>query len=104
MKSRAALALMGLLLVGACAGDEGRVTGIVTGVQGDLNGITQFEVRPPGGNPIIFVPEDGMDVFGDGSTPSSHLFEHLTSGEPVRVTYRSGNGANVSVLVEDAEE
>jgi hypothetical protein len=102
MRSRIALAGAGLLMIVSCAGNDGRVTGIVTGVQGDLGGVVEFEVRPPGRDPIVFVPEDGLDVFGDGATPISHLFEHMTTGEPVRVTYTSGDGGNIAILVEDA--
>jgi hypothetical protein len=91
-----------LLLVVACAGGESRVTGTVTRVDGDLTQIIDFEVRPPGGDAMVFVPEDGLDVFGDGGTPLSHLFEHLQTGDPVRVTYRVEGGVRIAILIEDA--
>lgn len=78
------------------------MTGTVTRVEGDLTQIVDFEVRPPGGDAIVFVPENGLDVFADGGTPLNHLFEHLQSGAPVRVTYRVEGGVNIALLVEDA--
>ena len=83
-----------------CAAGEARVTGTVVGVDGDLTGIVAFEVQS-GGTRYRFVPEDGLDVFGDGGTPLTHLFEHLQAGDPVRVTYRVEDGEHIAVLVED---
>lgn len=102
MRTRAAVGLLVLLVAGSCAGEERRVTGAVTGIIGDLAGITSFEVRPPGEDPITFEPDDDLDVFGDGTTPINHLFEHVQTGQPVRVTYRVEGDVNVAVAVEDA--
>ncbi|HSM02488.1 MAG TPA: hypothetical protein VK960_08655 [Acidimicrobiia bacterium] len=96
----AALLLLAGILAG-CAGDEGRVTGVLTDVEGDLTGIESFELLTAGER-IRFVPEDGLDVFGDDGTPLSHLHEHLQTGDPVRVTYRVDGNSRVAILVEDA--
>jgi hypothetical protein len=102
MRIRAAVVLLALLLAGACAGEEMRVTGTVTMIIGDLTGITSFEVRPSGEDPITFEPDDELDFFSDGTTPMAHLFEHVQTGQPVRVTYRVEGGVNVAIAVEDA--
>jgi hypothetical protein len=99
MRSLAVLLLVGAVVAG-CGGDEGRVTGILVDVEGDLISIESFDVQA-GGKRHHFVPEDGLDVFGDGGTPLSHLYEHLQTGDPVRVTYRVEGGENIAVLVED---
>lgn len=102
MRTRAVVVLLVLLVAGACAGEERRVTGTVTGIIGDLSGITSFEIRPSGEVPITFEPDGDLDVFGDGATPINHLFEHVQTGQPVRVTYRVEGDVNVAVAVEDA--
>ncbi|MEX0825542.1 MAG: hypothetical protein WD184_02105 [Acidimicrobiia bacterium] len=84
----------------ACSGDGGRVTGVLTAVDGDLTGVESFEIQS-GGERLRFVPADGLDVFGDDGTPLSHLFEHLQTGDPVRVTYRVEGDARVATRVED---
>lgn len=89
----------------ACTGGEGRVTGTVVQVDGDMTTVTAFEVQTstgrmrfvPGPELIGFVDEDG--VVG---APLAHLREHLLDGHPVRVTYRSEGDANLAVLLEDA--
>jgi len=93
-----------LLLAGAvagCAGGDERVTGVLTDVDGDLSRIVSFELLTQGER-IQFVPEDGLDVFGDDGTPLSHLYEHLQTGDPVRVTYRVEDGVRIAILIEDA--
>ncbi|MEX1207655.1 MAG: hypothetical protein WD652_06435 [Acidimicrobiia bacterium] len=84
----------------ACSGDEGRVTGVLTAVDGDLTGVESFEIQS-GGARLRFVPDDGLDVFGDDGTPLSHLFEHLQTGDPIRVTYRTTSEGNIATLIED---
>lgn len=85
----------------ACSGDENRVTGVLIDVDGDLTAVESFEIQS-GGERLRFVPDDGLDVFGDGGTPLSHLFEHLQTGDPIRVTYRVEGNTRVATLVEDA--
>jgi hypothetical protein len=85
----------------ACAGDEGRVTGVLIDVDGDLTTVESFEIQS-GGERLRFVPDDGLDVFGDDGTPLSHLFEHLQTGDPVRVTYQVEGDVKVAILIEDA--
>ena len=73
---------------------------MLVGVDGDLKGIVAFELQS-GGSRYRFIPEEGLDVFGDGSTPLTHLFEHFQAGDPVRVAYRVEDGENIAILVED---
>lgn len=94
-----ALVLLSGALAG-CAGDEGRVTGVLTAVEGDLAGIESFELLARGER-IRFVLEEGVDGFGDGGTPLSHLYEHLQTGDPIRVTYRVEGDTRVAILIED---
>jgi hypothetical protein len=100
MRSRVALAGIGLMLLASCSGGEGRVTGVLTDVDGDLTAVESFEIVS-GGERLRFVPDDGLDVFGDDGTPLSHLFEHLQAGEPIRVTYRVEGDTRVAIMVED---
>jgi len=97
--------LLALVLVAAalmaCAGGDSRVTGVLTDVDGDLTTVESFEIQS-GGERLRFVPDDGLDVFGDDGTPLSHLFEHLQTGDPVRVTYRVDGDVKVAILVEDS--
>jgi len=90
------------MLVAGCAGGEGRVTGVVTAAQGNLSGIESFVLRSTDGDQFAFEPEEGLAVFGDGATPLTHIFEHLQTGDPVRVTYRVEGNVNVALKVEDA--
>jgi hypothetical protein len=94
------LVLVAATLTACSAVDEGRVTGVLTDVAGDLTAVESFEIQS-GGERLRFFPEDGLDVFGDDGTPLSHLFEHLQTGDPVRVTYRVEGDKRVAILVED---
>ena len=93
--------LLAAIVMSGCATGEGRITGTVVGVEGDLTGIVSFDVQS-GGSRYRFVPEDGLDVFGDDATPLTHLSDHFRTGDPVRVTYRVEAGENIAVRVEDA--
>lgn len=100
MKTGLLVAVLVAATLTACSGDEGRVTGVVTAVDGDLTGVESFEIQSAGER-LRFVPDDGLDVFGDDGAPLSHLFEHLQTGDPVRVTYRVEENTRVAILVED---
>jgi hypothetical protein len=100
MRTWLLLLVLGAGSLTACSGDEGRVTGVLTAVEGDLTGVESFEIQSAGER-LRFVPEDGLDAFGDDGTPLSHLFEHLQTGDPIRVTYRVEGDTSVAILVED---
>jgi hypothetical protein len=95
--------LLGLLVVaavGCAAEDGGRVTGVVTSVEGDLAVVSSFSVRSSDGTVRTFAPEPGL-LF-DGTSSVGHLRDHLRSGEPVTVEYReSSEGSLVAVAVGD---
>jgi hypothetical protein len=99
---RAAAAILVLAVVAAgCAGGDQRVTGVVVGVDGDLTTVRSFDVLTTTGERLTFVPGPDLFTFPDG-TPLTHLSEHFQTGVPIRVTYRSEDGANVASIVEDA--
>jgi archaellum component FlaF (FlaF/FlaG flagellin family) len=87
--------LAGLLLV-ACSGSSGTVTGIVIDVAGDLTNVSAFTVLVEG-EEMTFVPaEDGEYAF-----PLSHLREHLREQGPIRVGWERRQGGLVALRVED---
>ena len=104
-RSVAAVALLVIasLFVVACSssdGGEGRVTGVVTQVSGELGEVTSFVVTDGEGRNHQFEPAPGL-MFEDG--PLDHLREHIVSGDPVEVGYeRSEDGALVAIDVADA--
>ena len=95
--------LVALLLVAAaaCAGPENRVDGVVVDVDGDLAGVSAFEIVTADGSRLRFVPGEGVDAFAGGA-PLSHLSEHLQTGSPVRVTYVEEDGVLIALVVTDA--
>ena len=100
MKRLLASLLLLSAIVAGCGDGEQKVTGTIVSVQGVLDAIVTFEVQADGER-LFFVPEDGLDVFGDGETPLSHLYEHLQTGDPVQVTYRVEGTAKVATRIED---
>ncbi|HYI23484.1 MAG TPA: hypothetical protein VEX62_12725 [Candidatus Limnocylindrales bacterium] len=44
-----------------------------------------------------------LDV-ANGGLPAPHLREHLVSGDPIQVWYRTENGAMVALRYEDAPQ
>ena len=95
--------LLALLLpVASCGADEDRVTGVVVEVEGDLVSVASFVVVALDGGRLTFRPGPGLVTFEHGA-PLPHLTEHLRTGDPIRVTYRSANdGSLVASMVEDA--
>ena len=93
------------VLAVACGGGEGRVTGTVVGVEGDMTTVTAFEVQTSTGR-MRFVPAPELTGFVDEdgvvAAPLAHLREHLLDGFPVRVTFRTEGDTNLAVLLEDA--
>lgn len=76
-------------------------SGVVVAVDGDLTVINSFSVLLSDGSTLLLVPADGL-LF-DGSSPLSHVRDHLVSGAPVRVEYHTAGGALVATAVGDAE-
>ncbi len=97
------LVIPSLLIVACSSSDddgEGRVTGVVTQVSGDLGEVTSFVVTDGDGRSHQFEPAPGL-MFEDG--PLDHLREHIVSGDPVEVGYeRAEDGALIAVDVADA--
>ena len=89
----------------ACTGGEGRVTGTVVHVEGDMTTVTAFEVQTSSGR-MRFVPAPELmgfiDEDGVVAAPLAHLREHLLDGHRVRVTYRTEGDTNLAVVLEDA--
>lgn len=103
MSRPARLVAAAVLVVAACSGggDAGTVTGVVIDVVGDLTSVESFTLRLDGGLDRTFEPAQGV-VFGDGA-PLSHLSDHLLSGEPVSVLYRTrDDGTLIALEVRDA--
>lgn len=103
MRRLTALLVLASLLVAGCGGDDSpeglTVQGVVVAVDGDLTGVESFTVVDAAGDEHVFVPTEGL-TFDDG--PLSHLSAHLTSGEPVLVTYEETAEGLVAVDVTDA--
>jgi hypothetical protein len=90
MRARAAILAV---LLAACSGGQGSVTGLVVEVEGDLEVVTSFTVNA-GGIEYRFVPIPGV-VY---EFPLPHLREHLREAAPVTVDYRDNGGGVLEVL------
>lgn len=101
---RSRLGIACLILLGgmvACGGDAPSLVGVVTAVDGDLTRVDSFQVRSLDGEVTEFTPAPGLSFHG--STPLSHLTDHVISGEPVEVTYEIlDDGTRVATGVTDA--
>ncbi len=91
-------ALLTLILpfVVACSQTQGTVRGVVIAVNGSLEDVTSFTVLVEG-DEMTFVPVTD----GDYPFPLPHLREHLRTGEPVLVTWKSDDGARIAVRIDD---
>lgn len=85
------------LLLAACSGGQGSVTGPVVEVEGDLEVVTSFTVLVDGIE-YRFVPIPGVDY----GFPLPHLREHLRDGAPVTVDYQDQGGPLQALAVTDA--
>lgn len=88
-----AMAAAVALLLAACSGGQGSVTGLVVKVEGDLEVVTSFTVNA-GGIEYRFVPIPGVEY----EFPLPHLREHLREATPVTVDYRDNGGGALEVL------
>lgn len=96
-----ALGLVFVLLTAACSGTLQTETGLVISVQSTgPAAVDGFTLRTPDGRLIDFSTRD--TVFDRTGFPPEHLREHLALAQPVRVTYRSTDGRNDVVKLEDA--
>jgi hypothetical protein len=100
----AVLVVVVVLATAACSssdgGGDGRVTGVVTQVSGELGEVASFVVTDGEGKSYQFEPAPGL-TFEEG--PLDHLREHIVSGDPVEVAYeRSPEGVLVAIRVTDA--
>lgn len=88
------------VVVPACGG-VGRgpsLTGVVVDVDGDLEGVERFTLLTDDGTRIVFFVTDETTFHGG---PLSHLREHITSGEPVRVGYEKRDTRYVALSISD---
>ncbi|NNF63976.1 MAG: hypothetical protein HKN07_06920 [Acidimicrobiia bacterium] len=99
MRRLAALALAALLAVG-CSGGLESVRGTLIEVDGDLVAVKSFTIRSTGGETLMFEPSDGL-LFGTG--PLTHLSDHLRSGEPIDVTYKTEGDRLIATAVADGD-
>ena len=85
------------LLLAACTGGSGSVTGLVVEVEGDLEVVTSFTLDVDGIE-YRFAPVPGVDY----GFPLPHLREHLRDAAPVTVDYRDEGGTLQALAVTDA--
>ena len=97
MRWLVAVAVAALLVVG-CSGGLESVRGTITEVDGDLVAVKSFTIRSTGGETLVFEPAEGL-LFGSG--PLTHLSDHLRSGEPIDVTYKTENNRLIATAVRD---
>ena len=95
------LVALGSLSGCASSAPSSTVSGLVVDV--DSSGpaeVTGFTLRAEDGTTFTF--QLGALETGGGSFAAPHLGEHLSSGDPVQVTYRAENGRLVATRLEDA--
>ena len=90
------IAVLALLLTGACSQTSGTVVGAVIEVDGDLTEVRSFTVLV-GGEQMVFVPI----AEGDYVYPLPHLREHLLDGTPVRVGWEKRGDQLAATTLED---
>jgi hypothetical protein len=87
------------LSIASCTATQGTVTGVVVDVTGDLTSVTSFTVHTEEGEDLVLVP----DPLGSFDFPLVHLRAHLSSLEPVQVTYlRADDGTLIATAISDA--
>ncbi|HZA26890.1 MAG TPA: hypothetical protein VE915_04465 [Actinomycetota bacterium] len=97
-----ALALLLGLGSGACAGEETAppsvLTGVITEIAASNDGeVTGFDLEAAGESYVILI-DPGRDYGFD----LNHLYEHETSGDPVRVRLRERDEALYALRIDDA--
>jgi len=88
-----------VLLLASCRGTESTVTGVVIDVVGDLTTVASFTVHTVEGTELVLVPDPG----GSFDFPVVHLRAHLSSLEPVQVTFHQiEDGTLIATAISDA--
>lgn len=96
----AAAAVMMFFVVSACGTSENGTTvvGVVVDYQGDLVSVDSFTIRIGSGEEIKLRPADD----GDFAFPLPHLREHMTTADPIEVSFMEEDGEVVATSVTDA--
>ncbi|MFP3914088.1 MAG: hypothetical protein ACLFWM_04375 [Actinomycetota bacterium] len=91
------IAAASLVAVGACASSgENEATGIVVGVEGELEDVEGFTVLVDGEQmEFETIPE------GDYAFPLGHLQDHLRSGEPVLIRWEEQGDSLIATFIAD---
>lgn len=95
----AALVLALGLLVACGGGGSRQIVGVVTAIDGDLQGVETFTLRTAEGEDLTFTPAPDATFHGG---PLTHISDHLRSGVPVSVEFREEEGRLVATEVGDA--
>jgi hypothetical protein len=82
-------------------GDTTPVEGVIVGIDSEgISNIRSFELRTTDGTIRLF----GLALLENGAEfPPGHLLEHSVTAQPVRVWYRTVNGTDLAIRLEDAE-
>jgi len=95
-------ALAGIAIVAVILAEPrtSTATGVVVAVDAaSLAEVRSFTIRTPD----LEVLEFAVDALENGAEfPPGHLVEHITSGEPVIVTFRVEGGVRTAIRIEDA--
>ena len=98
---RALTALLVVVSLACASGGDARVEGVVIDLSGDVSTVDSFTLRLADGSDRVYEPAPGI-LFHD-SAPLAHLRDHLVSGKPVEVRYRTlDDGTLIAVEVADA--
>ncbi|MDH3262176.1 MAG: hypothetical protein OEM84_14625 [Acidimicrobiia bacterium] len=90
---------MVVVLFSSCGEPADTVTGVVIDVVGDLTSVTRFTLHTSEGTDLILIP----DPAGGFDFPVVHLRAHISSLEPVRVTFReTDDGTLIATAISDA--
>lgn len=85
-----------VLILAACGGSVTTLEGTVVAFEGDLTTVTSFTVRTPDGE---FTLRPAATI--DSAFPLPHLREHMTTGDPVRVSYEVVGDDLIATRVDD---
>jgi len=89
------------LVLPACGSSDSNTTvvGVVVDYQGDLLRVDSFVVRTASGAEIELRPAQN----GDFAFPLPHLREHMTTADPVEVTFIGEGDSMMAIAVSDAD-
>ena len=81
--------------------DTTAIEGVIVGVDSEsLSNVTSFDLRASDGSVRRFL----LSALENGTQfPPGHLVEHSVTAQPVRVWYRSVDGQDLAIRLEDAE-